>query len=307
MDRVLVVEDRKNLRDLLVRRLAEAFEVVEAADGGSALQHLAEEVFAVVVTDVKLPGASGEEVLRRARERPSPPEVVLMTAYAEVPAAVAAMRAGAYDYLAKPFEPDDLLRVVRRAAERRALVERAAELEALLASRESGLLGDSEALAEVRRTIDRVGPLPVTVLVEGETGTGKEVVAKELARRFGDGRLVAVNCSAIPETLLEAELFGVAKGAFTGAVADRAGLFEQADGGTLFLDEIGDLPLALQVKLNRALEEGEVQLVTPSLVKALRPGEAVVLEPGSNELRFDLEGAEEPRWLRPARTLALAS
>ncbi len=259
-DRVLLVEDRAHLRALLARTLSASFEVDEAPDGATALTMLAAHDYAVVVSDVRLPDIGGERVLEAARRRDPPPEVVLMTAFAEVPAAVAALRAGAYDYLAKPFEPDDLARVVSRAAERWALVGRARLLEAAL-DEQTGLLGVSAPIGAVRRMVERVGPLPVGVLLTGESGTGKEVVARELHRLSGRPRFVPVNCGAIPENLLETELFGAARGAFSGATADRRGLFEEADGGTLFLDEIGELPLALQVKLNRALEEGEVRRV----------------------------------------------
>jgi len=267
-ERVLLVEDRAHLRALLARTLSGAFEVDEAPDGTSALALLAAHDYAVVVSDVRLPDIGGERILEAARRRDPPPEVVMMTAFAEVPAAVAALRAGAYDYLAKPFEPDDLARVVARAAERWALVGRARLLEAALDA-QSGLTGDSPPILAVRRLVERVGPMPVGVLLTGESGTGKEVVARELHRLSGRGRLVAVNCGAIPENLLETELFGAAKGAFSGATADRRGLFEEADGGTLFLDEIGELPLSLQVKLNRALEEGEVRRVGEARARAV--------------------------------------
>ncbi len=259
--RILVVEDRENLRRVLVQALSAHFVVDEASDGREAIVRLSEANHVVVVSDVKLPGADGEAVLMEARRRCPAPEVVLMTAFAEVPAAVRALRAGAYDYLSKPFEPEDLVRVVQRAAERYALVQRTRELESLLDERESPLIGQSPAMLAVRRMVERIGPMPVTVLLLGESGTGKEVVAKELGARFHKGPFIAVNCGAIPENLLEAELFGAAKGAYSGASADRAGLFEAANGGTLFLDEIGDLPLPLQVKLNRALEEGEIRRV----------------------------------------------
>jgi two-component system response regulator AtoC len=264
-ERVLLVEDRAHLRALLARTLEAAFDVDQAEDVAHALTLLDARApgradYAVVVTDVRLPDESGERVLEAARARDPAPEVVMMTAFAEVSAAVAALRAGAYDYLAKPFEPADLLRIVQRAAERWALVGRARLLEAALDER-SGLLGASAPVIAVRRLVERVGPMPVPVLLTGESGTGKEVVARELHRLSGRGRFVAVNCGAIPEPLLETELFGVAKGAYTGATADRRGLFEEASGGTLFLDEIGDLPLSLQVKLNRVLEEGEVRRV----------------------------------------------
>ncbi len=259
-ERVLLVEDRPHLLALLARTLAARFDVDEASDGAQALSLLGGADYAVVVSDVRLPDIGGERILEAARKRDPAPEVVMMTAFAEVPAAVAALRAGAYDYLAKPFEPADLLRVVERAAERWGLVGRARLLEAAL-DEQSGLIGTSAPLVAVRRLVERVGPMPVTVLLTGESGTGKEVVARELHRLSGRARFVAVNCGAIPENLLETELFGVAKGAYSGATADRKGLFEEASGGTLFLDEIGDLPLPLQVKLNRVLEEGEVRRV----------------------------------------------
>jgi DNA-binding NtrC family response regulator len=261
-ERILVVEDRENLRALLVRVLSAKFEVEDAASGDVAIGKLAGGRYAVVLTDVRMPGATGDEVLAAARRQPIPPEVVLMTAYAELPAAVAALRAGAYDYVAKPFEPDDIARVVQRAAERFLLVNRARELEAALDAREGeGLLGQAPAIVAARELIARVAPIGVPVLLLGESGTGKEIAARELHRGFGKGPFVPVNCGAIPEALLEGELFGAAKGAYSGSTHDRPGLFEAADGGTLFLDEIGDLPVGLQVKLNRALEEGEIRRV----------------------------------------------
>ena len=268
-DRVLLVEDRDHLRALLARTLSAAFDVDEAADGARALSALDAGHYAVVVSDVRLPDIGGERILEAARAKDHPPEVVMMTAFAEVAATVAALKAGAYDYLAKPFEPADLLRVVTRAAERHALVHRARQLEAALDERQGALIGDAAVMVELRRVLERIGPMPVSVLLVGESGTGKEVVARELHRLYGRGRFVAVNCGAIPENLLETELFGVAKGAYSGATADRRGLFEEADGGTLFLDEIGELPLALQVKLNRALEEGEIRRVGETRARAV--------------------------------------
>ena len=264
-ERVLLAEDRANLRDVFVRALqAEGYEVDAVGDGRKAIERLHEEAFAVVVTDVRMPGAEGTEVLAAARALDEPPEVVLMTAYAEVPAAVAALKAGAYDYLAKPFEPDELTRVVDRAADRWRLVRRTRHLEAVLAQTESGFLGQSAAAQNVRRWIERVGKLPVPVLMTGESGTGKEVAARELHRVYGRGEFIPVNCAAIPEPLLEAELFGAVTGPLAGAMVHRPGLFEAANGGVLFLDEIGDMPLGLQVKLNRALQDGEIRRVGSS-------------------------------------------
>jgi DNA-binding NtrC family response regulator len=266
-ERLLVVEDSENLRRMLVRVLGRDFEVDEAGSVPSALALLGEHTYTVVLTDVRLPGGSGNDILAAARRLPEPPEVVLMTAYGGIPAAVEALRQGAYDYLAKPFEPDDMVRKLKRAADRHRLVAQARELGALLESRESALIGQSAPMAAIRERLERIGPMPVSVLLRGESGTGKEVAARELHRLYGRGPFVAVNCGAIPENLLEAELFGVARGAYTGAVTERKGLFEAAAGGTLFLDEIGDLPLTLQVKLNRALEEGEIRRVGETLAR----------------------------------------
>ena len=260
-ERVLLVEDRQSLRTMLTSALSRRFIVDEAGDLPAALALLESDRFAVVVTDVRLPSGNGTDLLPIARRRDPAPEVVIMTAYAEVPAAVAALKAGAYDYLAKPFAPDDLLRAVERAADRYRLVQRARLLEDELSASRSPLIGASAPMQEVRRLVERVGRLPVSVLLLGESGTGKEVVAKELHRASGREPFIAVNCGAIPEALLESELFGATKGAYTGAGQDRKGLMEEADGGTLFLDEIGDLPLGLQVKLNRVLEEGELRRV----------------------------------------------
>lgn len=258
-ERLLLVEDRDNLRKLLARTLAERFDVDDVGDGALAIERLRSERYAVVVTDVRLPGADGHAILAAARAVEPPPEVVLMTAYAELPAAVDALRAGAYDYVAKPFEPADLLRIASRAAERYGLVGRTRELEEMIGGQPNAFVGRSAAAMEVRRWIERVGRVPAPVLLLGESGTGKEVAAREIHRVHGKGELVALNCGAIPENLLESELFGVARGAYTGASADRPGLLESARGGTLLLDEIGDMPLPLQVKLNRVLEDGHVR------------------------------------------------
>ena len=288
-DRILLAEDRENLREVLVRALRRSFDVEAVSDGAQALDRLAEGGWSVVVTDVRMPGALGTDVLTATRGMERPPEVVMMTAYADVSSAVAALKAGAYDYLAKPFEPDDLVRVVQRAAERHRLVNRARDLEDALGSSDEGFIGVSPAAQQVRRLIERLGPMPVPVLITGETGTGKEVVARELHRKQGRGELIAVNCGAIPENLLEAELFGVARGAYTGAGADRPGLIDLAAGGTLFLDEIGDLPLSVQVKLNRVLEEREFRRVGDP---KLRPVDTRVLSATHRDLEAMIEAGK---------------
>lgn len=247
-DRLLLVEDRENLRVLLSSALSARFEVDAVGDGAVAIQRLHEERYAVVVTDVRLPGADGMEVLAAARALDESPEVVLMTAYAEVPAAVAALRAGAYDYLSKPVDTDDLVRIAARAADRHALVQRTRELQALVEAGESGFIGRSAAAVEVRRRIERAGRLPAPVVLVGEAGSGKEIAAREIHRVRGEGAFVALSCGGVSETWLDAELFGR-----TGLLAE--GLERRA--GTLFLDDVGDLPSTLQAKLMRALGDDE--------------------------------------------------
>lgn len=258
-DRLLLVEDRENLRDLLARALSVRFDVDAVGDGAVAIQRIHDERYVVVVTDVRLPGADGMEVLAAARSLDAAPEVVLMTAYAEVPSAVAALRAGAYDYLSKPVEPDDLVRIALRAAERCALLRRTRELEALVEAGESGFIGRSAAAIEVRRRIERAGRLPAPVVLVGEPGSGKEIAAREIHRVRDEGRFVALSCGGVSEAWLDAELFG------------RSGLFggegrglpsgsgpEGSAAGTLFLDDVADLPPTLQAKLMRALGDDDV-------------------------------------------------
>jgi len=264
--RVLVCDDKENFTKLFQRILPpDRYEVTTAGDGERALGLLAAGGFDVVVTDIRMPGADGLTVLREARALDADVEVILMTAFATVPAAVSAMREGAFDYLAKPFEPDEALLVVERAMERRRLRQQARDLRRALEGihRIDNLVAKSPAMASVIALVHRAAASDATVLVTGESGTGKEVVARAIhnsgARK--DRRFVAVNCGAIPENLIESELFGHVRGSFTGAAADRRGLFEEADGGTIFLDEIADLPLPMQVKLNRVLQERAVRRV----------------------------------------------
>jgi DNA-binding NtrC family response regulator len=264
--RVLVCDDKENFTKLFRRILPEdRYDVTTAEDGARALALVAAGDFDVIVSDIRMPGADGLAVLREAKSRDPDAEVILMTAYATVPAAVDAIREGAYDYLAKPFEPDEALLVVDRALERRRLRQQARDLRRALEGihRIDNLVARSPAMAAVVALVRRAAASDATVLITGESGTGKEVVARAIhstgERRAG--RFVAVNCAAIPESLIESELFGHARGSFTGATAEHRGLFEDAHGGTIFLDEIADLPLAMQVKLNRVLQERRVRRV----------------------------------------------
>ena len=271
MSHLLIVEDKTSFRELLSKLLSppHAPHRVDAAGDVATARRLMDAcLYDLVLTDVRLPDADGFSVLAHARQRSPLTEVVMMTAFATVDAAVAAVKAGAYDYLAKPFEPDDLRLTVDRALERRALRARADAAEASLERLQAtgDMLGESPPMRHVRRLIERVAGLDVTVLVTGESGTGKELVARAV-HRLGpraSGPFIAVNCGAIPDNLLESELFGHARGAFTGAANARAGLFEEAGTGTIFLDEIGELPLDLQVKLNRVLEERTLRRVGES-------------------------------------------
>lgn len=263
--RVLLVDDKENMLKLLTKVLEGDFDLVTASDGARALSHIASEEFDLVVTDLKMPGADGLAVLRAVKERHPDTEVILMTAYATVSDAVAAMKLGAYDYLQKPFEPDAVALICARALERKRLRAQAANLREELTERHSfsSLIGKSHEMQEVYRLLTRAANLDITVLLLGETGTGKELAARAIhyqgTRR--SGRFVPVNCGALPAELIESELFGHARGAFTGAGGAKHGLFEEADRGTLFLDEVAELPTAMQVKLNRALQEREIRRV----------------------------------------------
>jgi DNA-binding NtrC family response regulator len=221
--------------------------------------------FDVIVTDLRMPGADGFEVLRAAKARAPETEVIMMTAYATVQDAVLAMKQGAYDYLPKPFDPDDASLVVARALERKRLRAQTNADRRELGGVHSfhSLVGKSPAMRDVYQLLDQASKLEITVLLNGETGTGKELAARAIHYNSvrKERRFVPVNCGALPSELVESELFGHAKGSFTGAAGAKPGLFEEADGGTIFLDEIAELPLPVQVKLNRALQEKEIRRI----------------------------------------------
>ncbi len=263
--RVLVLDDDLGLRQSLGLLLdGEGYDVVAESAAEQALERALAEPFDVVLCDVRMPGIDGLEFLRRYKRGGGSALVIMMSAYGNEDSAIDAMKEGAYDYLPKPFRSDEVVLTLRKAAERERLRDRVASLEAELARwRDADTVADSAAMRRVMDLATRVASHTTTVLVTGESGTGKEVVARAIHRMSPrrDGPFIAINCGAIPENLLESELFGHKRGSFTGATNDKAGLFEEADGGTLLLDEIGDLPLALQVKLLRALQEGEVRRV----------------------------------------------
>ena len=264
--RILVVDDDASLRRILELQLEEAgYEVRTARDPAEALARLEESTPALVLTDLKMPGASGLDLLRTLRARHPELTVIIITAFGSIETAVEAMKAGAYDYLTKPIDYEQLLLVVRRALERQSLIEQVELLRQKLDSKHGfdNIIGRSQALLRVLEVAARAARSDSVVLIRGETGTGKELLARAIHHnsRRRDQPFVVVNCGAIPRELLESELFGHVKGSFTGAVANKRGKVEAADGGTLFLDEIGELPLELQVKLLRLIQEGEIETV----------------------------------------------
>ncbi|MBK9518403.1 MAG: sigma-54-dependent Fis family transcriptional regulator [Anaeromyxobacter sp.] len=264
------MDDQPELRTSTAAVLRRAGHLVEeAVDGVAAVERLQGESFDVVLTDLRMPDVDGMEVLRTARQLAPETEVIVMTAYGTIQSAVEAIRRGASDFLAKPFKDDELLLRVAKAVEKRRLVGEVSLFAGEFRRRHGfdHIVGRSAAMRDVLDRIRRVAATDATVLLTGESGTGKEVVARALhvTSRRGDKPFVPVNCAAITETLLESELFGHARGAFTGATRARRGLFEEASGGTLFIDEIGETSPGFQAKLLRALQDGEIRRVGESV------------------------------------------
>ncbi len=264
--KVLIVDDEESVLELLEDVLAdEGFQVRRAENGREALDMIARESFDVVLMDIRMPEMDGMEALRRIQEQSRKTGVILMTAYATTDVAIQAMKMGAFDYVLKPFDLDEVVMVIKKAV---GVQEMAGELDDLRLQlgqvyQPGTIIGSSPAMQEVYKTIGRVAASTATVLIRGESGTGKELVAQAIHFNSNrhQGPLVKLNCAALPESLLESELFGHERGAFTGAVGRKTGLFELAHGGTIFLDEIGEISPATQAKLLRVLQEKEIQRV----------------------------------------------
>ena len=263
-DRVLVVDDEQSLRKVLQATLSrEGYEVQVAADGEEALAALERDGADVVVTDLVMPKMDGLSLLRRVVQKHPDIPVIVVTAHGKVDSAVEAMKAGAFDFVTKPFEHSELKAIIAKAARQSDLNQNNVVPDAVAERRFTEIIGRGQKMIELQQVIARVADAPSTVLIQGESGTGKELVATALHEKSirRDQPFIKINCAAIPRELVEAELFGYEKGAFTGAVQSKPGRFELADGGTLFLDEIGDIPGEMQVKLLRAIQESEFERV----------------------------------------------
>lgn len=259
---ILIVEDEDLMRGILAGIMTDAgFRVIEAASGEQALELFAAESPALTISDIELGKMDGIELLDQIKQLDLEALVIMITAYSSVETAIAALRKGAYDYITKPFINEDILQTVRNALRQRELFSENRYLRRELKQRYNfeSIIGRSDSLMNIFKMIEKISTINSSVLIQGESGTGKELIAKAIHYNSprADGAFVAINCAALPENLLESELFGYAKGAFTGAHTNKIGLFKTADGGTLFLDEISEMPMSLQVKLLRALQERE--------------------------------------------------
>ena len=254
---VLLVDDERGTREVLAKFMRLDYNVTLAEDGEAGLNLLEKNQYDLVLTDIRMPRADGFKILEKALAKENPPPCIMFTAYGSIETAVDAMRKGAFDFVTKPVNFDRLELVMKKALETKQIKEENIELKKRLDDKfgVTSIIGSSEGITRVIDTVRQVAPTKATVLIEGESGTGKELIAQSLHQLSGrKGKFMPVHCAALPETLLESELFGHEKGAFTGAVEDRKGRFELAAGGTLFLDEIGEIPLSVQVKLLRVLE-----------------------------------------------------
>ena len=267
--RILIVDDEENFRHMLsVILKREKYEVDTASNGDEGLQKITAEDFDQILCDIRMPGKDGLDFLKEVQKREIDASIIMMSAYGTIDTAIEAMKLGAFDYISKPFKPDEIILTLRKAEERERLRKENEFLRKEIKKEYSfeNIVSKNEKMQKIFEVIKKVAQYKSTVLITGESGTGKELVARALHYNSDRSQkpFVPVNCGAIPENLLESELFGHAKGAFTDAIRTKKGLFEEADGGTLFLDEIGELPLPLQVKLLRVLQEGEIRRVGES-------------------------------------------
>ncbi|MGB1120214.1 MAG: sigma-54-dependent transcriptional regulator, partial [Chitinophagales bacterium] len=263
MARILIVDDEKNIRQSLREILEyEHYEVDEASDGEVALNMILEDVYDVVLLDIKMPKRDGMEVLQLAKAAEVEAQFIMISGHGQIDTAVETVRSGAYDYLSKPPDLNRLLITVRNALDKSTLITETKVLKRKV-SKTREIVGESSAIESIKQTIAKVAPTEARVLITGENGTGKELVARWIHEQSprSKGQLVEVNCAAIPAELIESELFGHEKGAFTSAIKQRIGKFEQANGGTLFLDEIGDMSMSAQAKVLRALQENKITRV----------------------------------------------
>ncbi|MCB0395341.1 MAG: sigma-54-dependent Fis family transcriptional regulator [Flavobacteriales bacterium] len=263
MAKILVIDDEKSIRNTLRDILEyEKFEVTEAADGKEALDLAAKTKFDVILCDIKMPKMDGIEVLEKLNDLAPESPVVMISGHGNVETAVDALKKGAYDYISKPLDLNRLLVTVRNALDRKSLIQETRVLKKKIAKTHD-MIGESKSMEQVKQMIDKVAETDARVLINGENGTGKELVARWIHAKSNrsDATLIEVNCAAIPSELIESELFGHEKGSFTSAVKQRIGKFEQATGGTLFLDEIGDMSLSAQAKVLRALQENKITRV----------------------------------------------
>jgi len=293
MAHLLLVDDEESLRSVVAERLTdEGFQVVQAADGEAALKAIDSFAFDVIVSDLRLPGVDGRQVIEAALARYPTIVAIVVTGYGTVKDAVDMIKLGAADFVSKPFQFDELTHVLSKALEQRRLKSENAYLHEQLDERFGlgSMAGKSAPMRALFQLIETVAPTAATILIGGETGTGKEMVARAIHQTSTRhrGRFVAINVSAIPESLLDAELFGHVRGAFTGAVAMRQGRLEQADGGTLFLDEVGTMPMALQMKMLRVLQEREFERIGDT--KTIKVDVRIVAATNADLLKMVKEG-----------------
>ncbi len=275
--RLLIIDDEENMRHMLSSLLNKSgYRVDTASDGADALEKVDQTLYDFILCDLKMPNMNGMEFFETARDKLWASTVIMMSAYGNIDTAVEAMKKGAYDFISKPFKPDEVLLTLKKAEERESLKRENLWLKERIRKIQENycfgsMVSKSNAMLDVFKLAEKVSQYNTTVLIYGDSGTGKELIARGIhfAGQRAKKPLVPVNCGGIPENLLESELFGYKKGAFTGADGDRKGLFEEADGGTIFLDEIGELPLSLQVKLLRVLQENEIRAVGDSKTKKI--------------------------------------